>query len=62
MKTKYVYWKEGDWWIGYLDEYPAYLTQASTLEELADNLKDIYSELTSGNIPSVRKTGVLEIA
>jgi predicted RNase H-like HicB family nuclease len=62
MKTKYIYWKEGKWWIGYLEEYPDYLTQGSTLEELIDNLKDIYHELTSGSIPSVRKTGTLEIA
>lgn len=62
MKHKYVYWQDGTWWLGYLDEYPDYQTQGSTLEELLENLKDIYLELNSGNIPSVRKTDLLEIA
>lgn len=62
MKAKYVYWKDGDWWLGYLEDYPDYLTQGSTLEELMDNLRDLYQELTSGTIPSVRKRGMLEIA
>lgn len=62
MKLKYVYWQDGTWWLGYLDDYPDYQTQGSTLEELLENLKDIYLELNSGNIPSVRKTDLLEIA
>lgn len=62
MKLKYVYWQDGTWWLGYLDEYPDYQTQGSSLEELLENLKDIYLELNSGNIPSVRKTDLLEIA
>ncbi len=62
MKLKYAYWQDGTWWLGYLDEYPDYQTQGSTLEELLENLKDIYLELISGNIPSVRKTDLLEIA
>ena len=38
-------------WIGYLEEYPDYMTQGETLEELKENLKDIYNELTGGSIP-----------
>ncbi len=63
METiKYVYWKEEDMWIGYLEEYPDYMTQGKTMEELKENLKDIYNELTSGNIPSVRRVAELKIA
>ena len=62
MKTKkYVYWQEEDMWIGYLEEYPDYMTQGESKEELDENLKDIYSELISGTIPSVRKVAELEI-
>ncbi len=50
MKLKYVYWQDGIWWLGYLDEYPDYQTQGSTHEELLENLKDIYLEMTSGKI------------
>ncbi len=40
-------------WVGYLEEYPDYLTQGETMEELEENLKDIYNELNSVNIPCV---------
>jgi hypothetical protein len=61
-KKKYVYWQDDDMWLGYLDEYPDYMTQGETIEELQDNLKDIYYDLTSGNIPCVRKVDELEVA
>ena len=63
MKTlKYVYWREGDMWLGHLEEFPDYMSQGETLEELQENLKDIYAELTSGNIPGVRRVAELHIA
>lgn len=61
MRKKYVYWQDGDMWIGYLEEYPDYKTQGESLEELKENLKDIYQELTSGTIPCVRKVAELEV-
>jgi hypothetical protein len=62
METKkYVYWQEDDMWVGYLEEYPNYMTQGKTIEELKENLKDIYKELTSGAIPCVRKVAELEV-
>jgi hypothetical protein len=54
--------KYDDMWLGYLDEYPDYMTQGETLEELKENLIDIFNELNSGNIPSVRKVAELEVA
>ncbi|HHT9120692.1 MAG TPA: type II toxin-antitoxin system HicB family antitoxin [Candidatus Hypogeohydataceae bacterium YC41] len=63
METKrFVYWQEDDMWIGYLEEYPDYMTQGETIEELKENLKDIYKELTSGDIPHVRRVAELEIS
>jgi len=38
-------------WLGYFEEYPDYMTQAETIEGLQENLRDIYSDLTSGSIP-----------
>jgi len=46
----YTYWKDGDTWIGYLHDYPDYMTQGETLKELKENLRDIYQELISGTI------------
>ena len=42
---KYVYWVSDSWYLGYLVDYSDYWTQGETLEELEDNLADIYSEL-----------------
>jgi predicted RNase H-like HicB family nuclease len=60
--VRYVYWQDGDAWLGYLEEYPDYWTQGETREELEENLKDIYRELTGGAIPCVRKVASLEVA
>ena len=49
-------------WLGYLEEYPDYMTQGATLQELRENLKDIYKDLTDGHIPGVRKVSELQIA
>jgi predicted RNase H-like HicB family nuclease len=38
------------------------MTQGETIEELQENLKDIYQELTSGTIPSVRHVAELIVA
>ncbi|MFB1486086.1 MULTISPECIES: type II toxin-antitoxin system HicB family antitoxin [unclassified Thiocapsa] len=59
---KYTYWQDDNIWLGYLEEFPDCATQGETLEELQDNLRDIYQELTSGAIPSVRRVGELAVA
>jgi predicted RNase H-like HicB family nuclease len=59
---KYTYWQDGEMWLGYLEEYPDYMTQGENMEELLENLKDIYQELISGAIPSVRHVAELAIA
>ena len=55
---RYVYWQEEDMWLGYLEEFPDYWTQGESREELQENLKDIFQELTSGNIPGVRRVAL----
>ncbi|WP_272819220.1 hypothetical protein [Scytonema hofmannii] len=63
METKkYVYWQDEEMWIGYLEEYPDYWTQAETEDELKENLVDIYKELTSGAISNVRRLAELEVS
>jgi hypothetical protein len=49
-------------WLEYLDEFPAYWMHGETEEELKENLIDIHKELTSGNIPNVRRVAELEIS
>jgi hypothetical protein len=63
METKrFIYFEEEDMLIGWLEEYPDYRTQGTTLEELKDNLRDIYRDLTSGEIPHVRRVAELGVA
>ena len=39
METiKFVYYQENNLWVGWLEEYPDYRTQGTTLEELKENL------------------------
>jgi predicted RNase H-like HicB family nuclease len=60
--VRYIYWQDGDMWVGYMQEFPDYMTQGETLDELQENLKDIYEELNSGRIPAVRRVADLQIA
>lgn len=62
MTQKYVYWKDDDIWLGYLEDFPDYRTQGETEEELKENLIDIYKDVTTGTIPNVRRMAELEIA
>ena len=57
-----MYWQQGEVWLGYLEEFPDYWTQGETLEELQENLKDLYHELTSGEIPGVRRVAELQLS
>ncbi|OGO35769.1 MAG: hypothetical protein A2147_07885 [Chloroflexi bacterium RBG_16_57_8] len=59
--TRFVYYQEDDFWVGWLEEYPDYRTQGKSLDELKENLKDIYQDLTTGKIPQVRRYGELVV-
>jgi hypothetical protein len=59
---KYIYWQEDDAWLGYLEEYPDYWTQGETLDDLIAHLKDLFLDLSGGQIPGVRKVGELIIS
>jgi len=61
-KTTYKYCQDGEFWFGYLEEYPDYMTQGTSLEELKENLADLYKELNSGSIPSIIKADELDIS
>jgi len=60
--AKFVYWQDGDWWLGYLEEFPDYKTQGEDLDDLKAILLDLYRDLTSGEIPHVRRVGELVVA
>jgi hypothetical protein len=63
MKSiRYTYWQDGNMWLGYLEEFPDYLTQGESLDELRENLRDLYQDLTSGVVPGVRRVAEMQLA
>ena len=65
MELQYTYWQEKDgWFLGYLNDYPAYWTQGKTVEELEEMLADLYEleqEEQPHDIPT-RKVGLLTLS
>lgn len=59
---EYTYWEDEDHWIGFLNEYPDYLTQGESFDDLKEHLADLYKEFSSGEIPHVRRRAQLELA
>ncbi|MSU24440.1 MAG: type II toxin-antitoxin system HicB family antitoxin [Opitutus sp.] len=58
----FTYWQDGEQWLGHLDEFPDYLTQGLSLEDLKEHLMDLHTDLTSGVIPHVRRHAKLQLA
>jgi len=59
---KYTYEMDGDFFVGYLDDYPEYPTQGDSLEDFEKNLLDIFEMINDGTLEVSQKHGVLEIA
>lgn len=62
QKTTFTYWQDGDYFLGFLNDYPDYKTQGMSKEELVRNLKDLLADLDSGEVPYVRKVEELVVA
>lgn len=63
MRTvQYTFWQDGEFLLGYLNEYPDYWTQAYSKEELLENLKDLLVDLESGEVPFVKKVEEMLVA
>ncbi|MGO9262341.1 MAG: type II toxin-antitoxin system HicB family antitoxin [Bryobacteraceae bacterium] len=59
--ARYVQWQDESMWLGYFVEFPDYLTQGETLPELEENLRDLYRDLTSGDIQGIRRVAELAV-
>jgi hypothetical protein len=60
--VKYVYWQDGEFWMGYLQDYPDYWTQGETLQDLREHLTDLYHDINSGTLPGIRKVDELVVS
>jgi predicted RNase H-like HicB family nuclease len=44
-----------------MQDYPDYMSQGESIDDLEQNLKDVFKELTGGQIPCVRRVGQFSI-
>ncbi len=51
-----IYKKEGDWWVGWVEEIPGVNAQESTKEELFESLKIALDEALEFNREQARET------
>ena len=65
MSATYTYWQDekDGMWLGYWNEYPDYMTQGHTLDELQYMLRDIRDAIREGDLNcKKRSVGVMEFA
>ena len=64
MQLTYTYWKDGDYFVGYMNDYPDDSTQGLTLSELEEALKEVYEirQEEKLRLSKIRQTGVLTIS
>jgi predicted RNase H-like HicB family nuclease len=63
MRTvKYTFWRDDEFYLGFLNDYPDYETQAYSKEELLENLRSLLEDIESGEIPHIRKVEELAVA
>lgn len=61
-KISFTYWRDGKFYIGFLNQYPDYKTQGVTKRELTENLKDLVKDFESREVPFIRKVEKLLVA
>ena len=63
MELKYTYWRDGVFFVGFLDDYPDDSTQGISLAELEEALVEIYEikQEEKKHLAEIRKTGKIRI-
>lgn len=61
MKISIIYKEEDGWYVGHIQQYPDYESQGKTLDELKENLLDIYNDIKNGLVPDIKPSKVLEL-
>ncbi len=47
QEFEYTYWKDGDFYLGYLNDHPDYWTQGISREDLLESLEGLSADLSS---------------
>lgn len=61
MKISIIYKEENGWYVGHIQEYPEFESQGKNLDELKENLLDIYKDIQKGLVPDITPSKVLEL-
>jgi predicted RNase H-like HicB family nuclease len=63
MELIYTYWQDGDFFVGFLNDYPDDSTQGHTLAELEEALIEVYQirQEEKKHLAEIRKTGKILI-
>ncbi len=61
-KLRYIHWQEDDYHIGYFEDYPDYRTQGKTLDELQQNLRDLHKDISSREVPYIKRVDELVVS
>ena len=63
MRTiKITSWKDNDFYVGYLNDYPDYRSQGYSKEELVENLKELLQDIESDEVPHIRSIEEMVVA
>lgn len=61
-EIEYTWWKTEHFYLGYLNDYPDYMTQGETKDDLIEHLKDLLVDIESDTVPFIRHTEKLLVA
>ncbi len=61
MKINLVYKELDGWFVGHIQEYPEYESQGKSLDELKENVLDIYHDIQNGLVPDAKASYILEL-
>ncbi|MCL2209246.1 MAG: type II toxin-antitoxin system HicB family antitoxin [Treponema sp.] len=63
MELEYTYWQDGDFFVGFLNDYPRDSTQGLSINELEEALIEVYGirQEEKEHLAAIRKTGKIRI-
>lgn len=61
MKINIIFKEENGWFVGHIQQYPDFESQGKTLDELKENLLDIYKDIQKGLAPDAKPSQLLEV-
>jgi hypothetical protein len=63
LELQYTYWRDGKFFVGFLNDYPDDPTQGLSLAELEDALAEIYEVALEEkkHLAAIRKTGKIKV-